>query len=69
MYSAFFLPDVITKSNLEITEDWIANAPKMEVNVNDTFELGISESSYYFQFVQNIWKLKLNKLLQHSCFR
>lgn len=39
----------------------------MEVNVSDTFE-EISESRYYFQFVQNIYKLKLNILLRTFLF-
>ena len=38
-YVVFFLPDVTTKSYSERTEGWIDNAPKMEVNVGDKFEL------------------------------
>ena len=35
IYSVFFLPDVIIKSYPELIGDWIANAPKMAVNVLD----------------------------------
>ena len=39
--SVFVLPDTITKSYPESIVDWIANAPKMAVNVRDKFELDI----------------------------
>ena len=35
----YSFPDAITKSYPEIIEDWIANAPKMAVNLGDKFEL------------------------------